>query len=282
MRAFKRLAVSVGFAISLAVGLSSSAAAAPTPFGSDLATAPNFPFNSGFTVVNNAGGAGATPSGYVAPADGVITGWRVRAAGAGSPLLKFHVVRGNTNIYKGPAVNIGAADGVSATFPVFIAVQRDDRIGLTNDSGGFARQVAVNAPGAGYTQWNPPLGATETRAPLGTAPNISFTVQADLETGTCGGLRPTIIGTESADVLVGTSGDDVILANGGADLVLSLAGNDTICGGDGNDKLKGGPGRDSLFGDAGVDKLRGGGDRDVCTGGPQRDTAKKCERTRSL
>ena len=162
MPSFKRLSGAVLLTVGLALGVSSSASASPTPFGSDLAApVAGGGFGAGGMVDQRSGGAGALPAGYVAPADGVITGWRVKSAAqidAPNTLFRFNVVRGDTNIFKGPNVDIGTTDGVSATFPVVIAVQKDDTIGLSNESGVGGRSIQGSTPGAtALASWRPPL-----------------------------------------------------------------------------------------------------------------------------
>lgn len=70
---------------------------------------------------------------------------------------------------------------------------------------------------------------------------------------TCGGLAPTIVGTNAGETLNGTSGNDVIVGLGGNDTINGMGGNDKICGGDGNDILLGGAGNDLVVGGAGND-----------------------------
>jgi hypothetical protein len=70
---------------------------------------------------------------------------------------------------------------------------------------------------------------------------------------TCGGLAPTIVGTNGNDALNGTSGNDVIVGLGGNDVINGHGGNDKICGGAGNDILLGGAGDDLVAGGAGQD-----------------------------
>jgi len=104
----------------------------------------------------------------------------------------------------------------------------------------------------------------------------------------CHGRRPTIVGTEKADVLRGTPGRDVIWGGGGDDEIYGSLGNDLLCGGPGADLIHGGRGNDiadggagdndRVIGDLGDDKLLGGpgnGDEvagslgiDTVTGGP--------------
>ncbi len=82
----------------------------------------------------------------------------------------------------------------------------------------------------------------------------------------CGGLQPTILGTNGPDVIQGTSRDDIIFAGAGRDQVDGGGGNDTICGARGNDVLVGGDGRDVLIG--------GAGPRDRCREG---ERIRRCE-----
>ena len=282
MRRTTTLLAGLAAALMLSAG---SAAGAPIPFGSDLAGTPSPDLGAqNFTAVNAAGGTGALPVGYSAPADGVVTGWRLKHAnGVGTGrLVRFHVVRGNTSIYKGPAVDIGTTNGISS-FPVSVLVKTGDHIGLTNDSGAVNRPFFAALAGATVRLWDPQLGDAETREPdpVGGA---TLLIQADLDTAAsvCGGAQATIAGTDNADVIFGTAGNDVIVALGGNDIVRGLGGDDIICGGDGDDKLKGGAGKDRLDGEAGRDKLRGGADKDYCNGGPQPDNAKKCEKVKAL
>ena len=130
---------------------------------------------------------------------------------------------------------------------------------------------------------------------------------------TCGGLRPTIVGTPGRDILTGTPGRDVIVGMDGDDTIDGLGGDDVICGGrgadqvragpgddlvlggpgadwlgggDGNDRLvgrwggdalNGGPGDDTLLGRGGSDSLEGGGGIDACYGGSGFDFGSACE-----
>jgi hypothetical protein len=117
----------------------------------------------------------------------------------------------------------------------------------------------------------------------------------------CYGQRPTIVGTDRADVIEGTPGRDVIAALGGDDTVRSIGGNDLVClgagndrfgfadhfarsdtlsvdGGTGNDTIAGhrggagaGAGRDLLQGGIGNDDLFGGFGVDRAQGGPGQD-----------
>jgi predicted extracellular nuclease len=86
----------------------------------------------------------------------------------------------------------------------------------------------------------------------------------------CGGKVPTILGTNSADVLQGTTKADVIMALGGDDVVRAANGDDVVCAGTGDDEVYGGNGDDTLFGGAGDDRLYGerGINRVVQEGGP--------------
>ena len=92
---------------------------------------------------------------------------------------------------------------------------------------------------------------------------------------TCHGVRATIVGTPSSDVIHGTRHRDVINALGGSDTVYGGGGNDLICGAGGADQLYGGAGRDRLFG--GLDRLHGSQEDgvvrigDTLRGGPGND-----------
>ncbi|MGC4110613.1 MAG: calcium-binding protein [Nocardioides sp.] len=70
----------------------------------------------------------------------------------------------------------------------------------------------------------------------------------------CRGVRATIVGTSSNDVIHGTPRRDVIVGLGGNDRIYAGAGNDLVCGGDGSDAIHGGAGDDRLYG--GKDLLR--------------------------
>jgi Ca2+-binding RTX toxin-like protein len=99
----------------------------------------------------------------------------------------------------------------------------------------------------------------------------------------CDGRRPTILGTDGADVLRGTPSRDVIWGGSGDDVIFGSLGNDLICGGPGADLIQGGRGNDVLdggagnddrvYGDLGDDTARGGtGDDDEVAGGLGIDT----------
>jgi Ca2+-binding RTX toxin-like protein len=94
-------------------------------------------------------------------------------------------------------------------------------------------------------------------------------------TATCHGVKATIVGTPSSDVLHGTPGRDVINGLGGNDTIYGRGGNDLVCGGSGADRLYGGRGKDRLYGE--LDRLHGaqedGIERigDTLRGGPGSD-----------
>ena len=71
---------------------------------------------------------------------------------------------------------------------------------------------------------------------------------AHAATTTCRGVRATIVGTPSNDVIHGTAGRDVIAGLDGNDTIFAGGGDDLVCGGDGSDHLFGGAGRDRLYG----------------------------------
>ena len=87
----------------------------------------------------------------------------------------------------------------------------------------------------------------------------------------CGGLVPTIGGSDVSDTIFGTDGPDVIVAFGGDDEVHAGDGPDFVCGGDGIDTVFGEKGTDALFGGPGADQLYGGANDDVRKGGRGND-----------
>ncbi|UYM07525.1 calcium-binding protein [Solicola gregarius] len=74
-------------------------------------------------------------------------------------------------------------------------------------------------------------------------------------TTTCHGIRVTIVGTHSSDVIHGTPGRDVINGLRGNDTIYGGGGHDLLCGGSGADRLYGGAANDRLYGQ--LDQLRG-------------------------
>lgn len=88
---------------------------------------------------------------------------------------------------------------------------------------------------------------------------------------TCGGLTPTITGTQGNDRLRGTRGVDVIAGLGGNDTIDGQDGNDFICGGSGVDSLRGDAGNDQIFGGSGSDDLRGDAGNDILNAGAGND-----------
>lgn len=92
--------------------------------------------------------------------------------------------------------------------------------------------------------------------------------------GTCDGMRPTMVGTTSRDIITIPEGmgTQVLMALGGNDVIYGSSGDDIICGGDGGDIIYGKGGNNTLFGDAGDDRLFGGEGVDVIHGGVGDDT----------
>lgn len=87
----------------------------------------------------------------------------------------------------------------------------------------------------------------------------------------CGGRTPTIMGTDSSNLLLGTPGDDVINGLDGSDVIAGQGGNDLICGGGGADLIGGGAGDDVIFGGPGGDLIGGGLGDDAVHGGSDWD-----------
>ena len=65
--------------------------------------------------------------------------------------------------------------------------------------------------------------------------------------------RPSLKGTERADVIEGLAGNDRIFGFGGNDIIRGRGGNDQLFGGSGNDILDGGVGADRMIGGIGND-----------------------------
>ncbi|MGZ5346699.1 MAG: hypothetical protein ACXWGV_03780 [Solirubrobacterales bacterium] len=107
------------------------------------------------------------------------------------------------------------------------------------------------------------------------APGLVFPSEVVVEPARCGGLTPTVVGTDARDVIRGSAFADVISSLGGKDVVSGLGGNDVVCGGASKDVLRGGAGRDRLLGQAGRDKLIGGKGKDKLKGGAGRDVQRQ-------
>lgn len=90
--------------------------------------------------------------------------------------------------------------------------------------------------------------------------------------GTCFGLRPTIIRSESGGTVEGTTHADVIVTGPGDDVIGGRGGNDRICSGGGDDRILGGPGSDRIDVGAGDDLVESGNGSDRVDGGQGRDT----------
>ncbi|MDX6584228.1 MAG: hypothetical protein QOI10_3412 [Solirubrobacterales bacterium] len=106
------------------------------------------------------------------------------------------------------------------------------------------------------------------RAALGLAALVALglvNLPADAQAArSCGGARPTIIGTSGPDTISGTKGVDVIGAGQGDDRILALGGADTICAGPGADYIEAGDGNDRVrLGNGPDETLTGDGDDDV-------------------
>jgi Ca2+-binding RTX toxin-like protein len=91
------------------------------------------------------------------------------------------------------------------------------------------------------------IGFTMTVAAVAAA-GVTSVIPAQAATPTCHGVRATIVGTPTSEVIHGTPGRDVIVGRGGNDTIHAGAGNDLVCGGYGADRLYGGSGNDTLDG----------------------------------
>jgi hypothetical protein len=81
------------------------------------------------------------------------------------------------------------------------------------------------------------------------------------------GVRCTIVGTPSDDVLRGTRHRDVICGRGGRDVIRGGRGNDLIDAGRGDDRVYGGSGDDRVLAGTGIDTVTGGRGNDHISGG---------------
>ena len=235
-----------------------------------------------------------SPPQYAAPSAGVITAWSFHATPIAPTLLKLKVARpagGNTFTIVGESPPKIPAGGVLSTYTdVRIAVDPGDVIGFYSESASDDAECFRSAPGFDFHYGidHPPGSTAEyTPAAISSQMSISAVLEPDCDkdglgdetqdTNTpscqppCGGVAPTIGGTNGPDTIAGTAGRDVIAALGGNDKVSGVAGNDLICGGGGKDTLKGGNGNDKLYGQKGKDTLTGGPGKDKLKGGPGKD-----------
>ena len=137
-----------------------------------------------------------------------------------------------------------------------VTVAAGARSTLTNAGGGWSLptsvgRILVSASGGAFAASTTAVWVTEFNVEVDF---VSDTARAALPRTqvysyeTCGGKKPTILGTGGRDVIQGTPGDDVIVGGAGNDRINGGGGNDTICGGRGRDLLIGGAGRDVLIG----------------------------------
>jgi poly-gamma-glutamate synthesis protein (capsule biosynthesis protein) len=88
----------------------------------------------------------------------------------------------------------------------------------------------------------------------------------------CTGMRATILGTNSSDVLIGTDDRDVIVGRDGNDVIRAGSGDDIVCAGSGDDRVDGGDGIDHIFGESGADRLTATGPINILFGGTGEDS----------
>jgi Ca2+-binding RTX toxin-like protein len=154
--------------------------------------------------------------------------------------------------------------------PYGVAVEPGGRIIVSSETGfsdGAGGLIAVN-PLTGKQS----ILATNVNPPnVGSSELINYPDGVLVVPPKCGGLYPTMVGTNAKDTIVGTRYPDIIAGLGGKDKLKGLGGNDKLCGGGGSDKLLGGKGKDLLVGGKGRDRLLGGPGRDRLRGGPGRD-----------
>ena len=183
----------------------------------------------------------------------------------------FDVDMARMDLTKGDVVvvDVNGLNGNSTTIRVFnpsnTQIGIDDLAGAASDpelifgapSAG-AYYVAIS--GDGNASYNPADGTGTLSSPF----SGEFEVIVH--------LNPTLIGTNSAQLISGDSVSDYAVGLAGNDTQYGYDGNDTLAGGDDNDSLFGGNGRDILYGEQGNDRVAGDRGQDVLTGGLGNDT----------
>jgi hypothetical protein len=295
-RAGVRSAVGLAATVLALLGLPATGQAS-TQFGSNL-TGGNgavFACDAACTLWNSSLPAADTAGTLSAPADGVITSYTLKDAGAtenawASVHLRVARTQDGGKTWSGLGASFPdvtpTADGSVQTFVTRVPVGAGDFIGLETLGGQSIRAGLAN-PMANLNlligDAFPHDGSSippDSNIPSALALRATLEPDADRdgfgdetqdrskgpkEPAACAPSRATIVGTIGPDALTGTPGRDVILGLSGRDSIRGLGGADVICGHDGRDLIKGGAGRDRLIGGAGADRVVGGAGRDQCT-----------------
>ncbi len=102
---------------------------------------------------------------------------------------------------------------------------------------------------SGFLAWHARRTASVAALTLATTGTLwAFSAPTQAAPPSCGGEKPTIVGTAGPDTLRGTAGRDVIHGLAGDDRIVGLGGNDVLCGGPGSDVIMGNRGKDRIFG----------------------------------
>ena len=266
--------------VGAALGIAPSAHAETVTIGSPL-SAPFIPGSVGTARTFTQTALSEPGAITTAPADGVITTWRILGVSGGPFSLQVvHPVGAGqytSPVSSGPSTTTGTG---LLTFQTNLPISKGDLVGInpTSDTDRLGTHEDANATALFWR--SAPLGAAP-QLPAGAIPteiayNADEVINPPAPQGgagaTCRGKPATVVGTDGRDTLAGTPRADVIAALGGNDMVAGLGGNDTVCGGAGKDTLKGGKGNDALYGEGGRDTLKGGMGADKLQGGPGKDT----------
>jgi uncharacterized repeat protein (TIGR01451 family) len=134
-----------------------------------------------------------------------------------------------------------------------------------------AIQVTPRKPGTLSNAAEVKTADTDPQTENDRAVETTTVVDEYAEVPSCGGKRPTIVGTAGDDELVGTEKRDVIVGLSGNDSIEGIGGKDVLCGFGGVDTIKGHGDNDRIRGGGGDDVLRGGGRNDSLRGGTGAD-----------
>jgi FtsP/CotA-like multicopper oxidase with cupredoxin domain len=192
----------------------------------------------------------------------------------------FHVPGDGGGTYPGPSFDDTVAAIASLDPPIVVGLtplppgnpDRADLEAMALATGGVAPHGGIDCDGDSIidVEEGEPLVCSTSADGSSIGETFVRVVRAGIEASTCGGLTPTLVGTEASETIIGTAGPDVINALGGDDTVFGLGGDDVICGGNGRDTLYGG--KPGMTTGAGNDILIGGADNDTLVGGDGDDT----------
>jgi Ca2+-binding RTX toxin-like protein/6-phosphogluconolactonase (cycloisomerase 2 family) len=169
-------------------------------------------------------------------------------------------VLGNDSDVDGPALSVGAVNGVAGNVGTQITLASGALVTLRangtydyNPNGAFNYLIdAATAAATSASNTSATDSFTYTLTGGGTA-TVTVTVNG------VAGAGDELRGTPGVDFINGTAGDDIIVLLDGDDRARGFGGNDTIFGGLGYDQIGGGDGNDTLDGGAGVANELGGG-----------------------